>query len=246
VIGGYPTIDLHVTDVPYGSLSRAQVALQPTPKGWLSMAVLACSVSTATLTIAWLAHSVRSDVASTLMVTFAAALVALLARNDPHRMITRLLSTIRQLAAISALLTFAGALTFAFLKPADARPVLGLLALVSVIPTVMAVAAWATAMIRLSRRAKRSPWEQRRPIDEAAPGVDEDARYHTEILCKCRDAQHPYDRALELLRFDAPAIKVASSEGCRRRFEVDASVLEQAGPRAADRSADRPPFAHFG
>ncbi len=81
VIGGYPTIDLHVTDVPYGSLSRAQVALQPTPKGWLSMAVLACSVSTATLTIAWLAHNVRSDVASTLMVTFAAALVALLAEK---------------------------------------------------------------------------------------------------------------------------------------------------------------------
>ncbi len=123
---------------------------------------------------------------------------------------------------------------------------LGWLAVVSVIPTVMAVAAWAMAMIRLSRAAKRSPWEQRRPIDEAAPDVDEDARYHIGILRQCREAQRPYDRALELLRFDAPAIKVASSEGCRRRFEIDGEVLAQVSQRAADRSADRQPFARFG
>ena len=41
ITGGYPNVDLHVVDVPYGSLSRAQVALQASTAGWLTTAVAA-------------------------------------------------------------------------------------------------------------------------------------------------------------------------------------------------------------
>lgn len=233
VIGGYPTIDLHVADVPYGSLGRAQVALQATPKGWLSTAVLACLVSSATLAIAWAAHHARADVGSTLMVTFAAALVAVLARPDPHRMITRLLSSIRLLAGTSALITFAGALAFAFIPTSAAHVVLGTLALISLVPTALALLAWLTAIARLNVKPRRSPWEQRRPVDEREPVVEPDVRDHIETRDLCRGAELPYDVALKRLRFDQPAIKVASSEGCRRRFELDSRLLEQVDRRSA-------------
>lgn len=161
VAGGYPTVDLHIADVPYGSLSRAQVALQANPKGWRSTAVLSSWLASATLADAWLARNARSDVGSTILVTFAAALVAVLARPDRHRMITRLLATIRLLAAVSATVTFAGALVFAFVSATGARAAaLEALFFLSLPPAVMATLAWATATARLESRARRSPWEQ--------------------------------------------------------------------------------------
>jgi hypothetical protein len=165
VLSGYPRVDLHVADVPYGSLARAQVALQATPKGWLAMAVLSCWVATATLGISWAGHHEHADVASTLLVTFAAALVAVLARYDPHRMITRLLSSIRLLAAVSAVFTFSGALAFTFLPPFDAHLALGLLAAASLIPAGFSLVAWFSASWRLRQKEQQSPWEQRRPLD---------------------------------------------------------------------------------
>jgi hypothetical protein len=225
VAGGYPTVDLHIADVPYGSLSRAQVALQANPKGWLSTAVLSSWLASATLADAWLAGNARSDVGSTILVTFAAALVAVLARPDRHRMITRLLATIRLLAAVSATVTFAGALVFAFVSAAGARAAaLEALFFLSLPPAVMATLAWATATARLESRARRSPWEQRRPPEDDTR-QDHDRQWHARIVRECRSSQRPYNRAVALLEFDEPAIKVASAEGARRTFNLDPGLL---------------------
>jgi hypothetical protein len=227
VAGGYPTVDLHIADVPYGSLSRAQVELQANPKGWLSMAFLSSWVASATLGDAWLAGNVRSDIGSTILVTFAAALVAVLARPDTHRMITRLLATVRLLAAVSATVTFAGALVFAFVSATDARArALEILFFVSLLPAVMATLAWATATARLLSRARRSPWEQRRPPEQGDSREDGDRQWHARIVRECRSSELPYDRAVALLKFDKPAVKVASAEGARRTFNLDPTLLE--------------------
>ena len=118
--GGYPTVDLHVAEVPYGSLSRAQVELQASPTGWLSSAWVAALLATAALFAAWLAHPTGRDSAelpAVVLISYAAAMVAVVIRPDPHQMVTRLLLRLRLLAAASAVLALAGGGAFAFLQP---------------------------------------------------------------------------------------------------------------------------------
>jgi hypothetical protein len=52
-----------------------------------------------------------------------------------------------------------------------------------------------------------------------------------EVLKKCRNAAWPYDEAVSLLGFHKPAIKVASSEGCRRLFALDSELMKAVDQR---------------
>jgi hypothetical protein len=228
VTGGYPNVDLHVVDVPYGSLSRAQVALQASTAGWLSTAVAATALATGTLCAAFFAKPNNDDTAGILLITFAAAMVAALARPDPHRMVTRLLTLVKALAVAATSLTLAGAIAFAFFGR-EAHFWLGLLALVSVVPTLLVAGAWASSLKHTTREARfprqrLSPWEQHAPHDVPDHTGDED--FHVDLARRLDDADYPYDRAVEELHFARPAIKVASSEGVRRAFPLDRAFRE--------------------
>jgi hypothetical protein len=158
--GGYPTVDLHVADVPYGSLSRAQVELQASPTGWLASAWLAALLATVTLCVAWLADpgADATELPTLVLISYAAAMVAVVVRPDPHVMVTRLLMRLRTLAAASAVLTLAGAGAFAFLDPETAHPWLGAMALLSLVPTLALTVVWWLARRRLVR--DRPPGEK--------------------------------------------------------------------------------------
>jgi hypothetical protein len=231
--GGDPTVDLHVVDVPFGSLSRAQVALQASTTGWLTTAMASTWLATATLVAALLASNPAGDVATSLLMSFAAAMVALIARPDPHRMVTRLLGLVRALAGVSAVLTLAGAIAFAFFSEEVATWCLAIFAAVSLVPLVCITQSWRAARRRLAREAvpwgereralehvRTSPWEQHEPDDE--PVED----YHVEFARELDDSRYPYDEAVRRLGFDAPAIRIASSEGHRRRFPWDKAFTD--------------------
>ena len=153
--GGYPTVNLHVVDVPHGSLSRAQISLQASPDGWLGAAVASAVLATLTLATAWLTKPPHGDQGATILITFAAAMVAILARPDPHRMVTRLLAPVRYLAAASAALTVAGALALAFGSTETAHAIMGVLAVLSLVPGVLVTRSWFWSRVRLRDQGAR-------------------------------------------------------------------------------------------
>jgi hypothetical protein len=169
--GGYPTVDLHVADVPFGSLSRAQVELQASPTGWLASAWLAVLLATLTLAAAWLADPGDAELPTLVLISYAAAMVAVVVRPDPHVMATRLLRRLRMLAASSAVLALAGGAAFAFQDPdASHRSLLRALTLASLVPSLVLTAVWWLARRRLVRdrppgkrvAARRRKWASKK------------------------------------------------------------------------------------
>jgi hypothetical protein len=230
--GGYPTVDLHVADVPYGALSRAQVSLQASPKGWLPTAALSCCVATAILAIAaWRQPHTTNDVASALLVGFAAAMLAVLVRPDPHRMVTRLLSGLRNLALVSALLSFASAVVFTFYDGDGVQTILFLLALISAGPSGLVTFVWLRTRYRRPAE-EESPWEQHKPHPDALG--PEHRPYLDELITLLETEDRPYTVGLERLGFLKPAIRVASSESAREEFRWDAEFDSEFVSRLAD------------
>jgi hypothetical protein len=147
-------------------------------------------------------------------------MIAALARPDPHRMVTRLLTLVRVLAGVSAVLTLAGAVVFAF-SPDFARWCLLAFAVLSLGPALCVTQAWRVSrrggtLERMQPLVRLSPWEQHLPYDAPLRGTDPD--FHVELARAFEAAPYPYDEAVTALGFNEPAIKVASSEGVRDRF----------------------------
>jgi hypothetical protein len=222
--GGYPTIDLHVADVPYGSRSRAQVEVEARVGGWFATAVFSSWLASAILLFAYLAR-LELGAGSALLVSFAAGLAALLVRHDPHRLVTRLLSKVRLLATLAALLALAAAVVMAAAHSRNsAHDWLLALFIASLIPTVLVSASWLLALRRsLGDRPKESPWEHHRPrrsrLGSEDPEQDSQLRdetRHETLSRKMEDDDHPYDLAYDNLGFYQPAIRVASCEGERQ------------------------------
>jgi hypothetical protein len=209
--GGYPTVDLHVADVPYGSRAHTRVKVEAPTSGWYASAVLSSWVATAVLLLAWIARP-TGDVGSSLLMSFAAAYVAILARPDPHRLITRLLSKLRSLATVVALLSFAAAALVALADQTTAHRWLGPLFAASVATTSLISLSWLSAVWRkLSDDPQESPWVQRRPRQSRLPEEDP----HERIARIVEGADYPYDAAFIEFEFDRPAIRVDSCEGAR-------------------------------
>ncbi len=228
--GGYPTVDLHVAEVPYGSRSQAQVEVEARVGGWFATAVFASCLASAILLFAYLARP-KLDVGSALLVTFTAGLAALLVHNDPHRLVTRLLSKVRLLATFAALLALAAAVVLAFDGPQTAHDWLLVLFIASLIPTALITSSWLLGLRRSARNdPQESPWEHHRPRkskshaqdpDQAAQQRDETR--HETLAGKLEDAACPYDVAYEKLGFHRPAIRVASSESDRQTYPWDSA-----------------------
>lgn len=223
--GGYPTVDLHVADVPYGSRSRVQVEVEARVGGWFATAVFSSWLASAILLFAYLARP-KLDVGSALLVSFSAGLAALLVRNDPHRLVTRLLSKVRLLATFAAVLALAAAVVLAFGRPQAAHDWLLVLFIASIIPTALISLSWLLALRRSLRNdPQESPWEHHRPRKSKSTSQDPeqaaqlgDETRHETLARKLEDALCPYDLAYEKLGFNQPAIRVASCESDRQTY----------------------------
>lgn len=228
ISGGYPTVDLHVADVPYGSRSRVQVEVEARATGWFATAVFSSWLVSAILVFAWLAKPELS-VGSTLLASFAAGLAVLLVRQDPHRLVTRLLSKVRLLATLAAALALAAAVVMAFLKPDSAHGWLFGFFLASLIPTVLITVSWCLALARsIWGKAEESPWEHHRPRRSRLKSQDPNLTAQLEnedgletMARKMEDEEYPYDWAYHELGFSRPAIRVASSENERQKYLWD-------------------------
>ena len=223
--GGYPTVDLHVVGVPYGSKSRVQVEVEARVGGWFATAVFSSWLASAILLFAYLARP-KLDVGSALLVSFSAGLAALLVRNDPHRLVTRLLSKVRLLAMFAAVLALAAAVVLAFDHPQAAHTCLLVLFIASIVPTTLISLSWLLALSRYLRNdPQESPWEHHRPRKSKSTSQDpeqaahlKDETRHETLARKFEDASCPYDLAYEKLGFNRPDIRVASCESDRQTY----------------------------
>jgi hypothetical protein len=202
VSGNLPTVDLHVVDVPRGSLSRAQVELHVVRHPWLTLAVFTAWATSAALF--WSGERIGPTGAShdpaaavTLFVTLAAAAAALMWRPSDHRMATRLLSTVGALASASALLLLVAAALFAFEGDHRLRVPLMTLSGAAAFMAVLVTVAWFRSGYFASRVVV-SPWEQGRRVEYKT--LRKQVTYET-----FTDATAAYG-------YDKPAIKVQSAE----------------------------------
>jgi hypothetical protein len=150
--GGDATVDLHVAEVPYGSLSRVQVELQASPSGWLATAWLGALLGTLMLLVGWLGRQPdKPDLPALLFITYAVGMVAIVVRPDPHAMATRLLSTLRMLAGFTVILTLAAALVYTFVGVDRVHWYLFGFTVASLVPTATLTIVWWLARRRLIR-----------------------------------------------------------------------------------------------
>jgi hypothetical protein len=226
-----PTVGLHVTAVPNGSFSTAQVDVQVSIRGWYATMLLSCW-ATFLLLIALAVH-VQSDKVQTGSTTdivaflagVAAAVATLVAQGEFLGMAGRLLAVPRMLAAFEAGLLLIAATLFLFVGPSENRrrpwELIGLCVVAGLI-TLIVSASWLLARRRLwVRRESPSPREM-------APDLK-------------RASRNPagFRDAVQLYGYRMPAIRVDSAEAWHYHFqwtpelEADASrLLSAAAPGA--------------
>jgi hypothetical protein len=233
ISGRYPNVDLHVADVPFGSRSRAQVELQANPAGWFGTAVFSSWLASAILGFAYFAKP-DVGIGSTLLMSFVAGLAVLLIRQDPHPLVTRLLSKVRLLATFACAMALAAAVVMASRDLNDARAWLLGLFFASLVPTALITASWFLALMRsVQGKAKESPWEHHRPRKSTIQSRDPDLpaqlgneKRHETLAQKMEAKIYPYDWAHHKLGFSRPAIRVASIEGERQTYPWDKAYSE--------------------
>jgi hypothetical protein len=232
--GGFSRVGLHVADVPYGSLSRAQVKVQPDTNGWWAGAVLACLLSTVAQLGAVVAAKhpggvteARHDIAATVLVTLAAGILAMVTQRDGHRMATRLLRWVRPLVLISTVsLVSASALFALHSERGHFLLELWIAFGISASVTCLVAGGWVRAKVRLRGDFEdESPWEHRwhpprDPVNEPdhvnkAKEFDADDR-----------PGFAYESAASWLGFHRPAIRVAGQERIREEFHWDDEFSE--------------------
>lgn len=213
-----PTVGLHVTDVPNGSSSRAQVHLQVATRGWYTTMLLSCW-ATFLLLGAVLLHVHTNAVTTSadaivVLGGVAAAVATLIAQGEFPGMAGRLLTLPRALAAVEATLPLIAGTLFLFSGSGPVRrrqwELLVLCAIAAVITVVISIA-WLQAHWR-SRTSREviSPWEM-------APGLQRLAGKPTSFW----DAARKYG-------YTKPAIRVDSAEAWHRDFIWTKEVAEQA------------------
>jgi hypothetical protein len=208
VQGGFPTVGLHVIEVPNGSLSRAQVGLQVLTRGWLINSMLA-SWAVCGFVLAFAMHPAAvlgktQDFPILILVALAGVVAGVIAQSDTKGLAAYLLRWTRGLATVAAILPLV-ATTFIALgtvRRSHVDPALwtaaGIGGVIALLLTAVCLVSW-----RRQRRTVCSPWEQKRdrrimperPTDFAAA-----ARKH---------------------HYDKPAVRVDSAEGWHTKFDWD-------------------------
>lgn len=170
-----PTVGLHITAVPNGSSSRAQVHLQAATRGWYTTMLLSCW-ATLLLLGAILLHVhtkailTKADVV-VVLAGVAAAVATLIAQGEFAGMAGRLLALPRALAAAEAALPLIAATLFLFGGPGAAQRrqwELLLICAVAAVITITITIPWIQARWRLRKYHITSPWEMAPELNSPA------------------------------------------------------------------------------
>ena len=214
VQGGFPTVGLHVIEVPNGSLSRAQIGLQVLTRGWLVNSMLA-SWAVCGFVLAFAMHPAAvlgktQDFPILILVALAGVVAGVIAQSDAKGLAAYLLRWTRALAIVAAILPLV-ATTFIALGTVQRSHVAPALWTAAVIGGV--IAALLTAVCVLSWRRQRqvvcSPWEQSRARRDIPK---QPANFAVAAL------EHHYDK---------PAVRVDSAEGWHAKFDWDCECENQ-------------------
>jgi hypothetical protein len=231
-----PTVGLHVTSVPNGSFSTAQVDFQVSIRGWYATMLLSCW-ATFLLLIALALH-VRTDRVQTgstadvvaFLAGVAAAVATLVAQGEFLGMAGRLLAMPRMLAAFEAGLLLIAATLFLFVGPSEnqRRPwELDGLCVIAGLITLTVSASWLLARLRLrARHESASPREM-------APGLK-------------RASRNPvgFRDAVQLYGYRMPAIRVDSAEAWHYHFQWTPEIEEDAAQLLSSGVAPGPHAGH--
>jgi hypothetical protein len=202
-----PTVGLHVTAVPSGSSSRAQVHLQVATRGWFTTMLVSCW-ATFLLLVAVLLHAHSNAIttpadAIVILAGVAAAVATLIAQGEFSGMAGRLLRLHRALAAGEAVLPLIAATLFLFDGPSAARRrqwELVVLCSIAAVITIIISISWAQGRRRHEGYHGTSPWEMAPELDDSAVNAEsvwETARRHG---------------------YRTPAIRVDSAEAWHQHF----------------------------
>ena len=214
VQGGFPTVGLHVIEVPNGSLSRAQIGLQVVNRGWLMTSMLS-SWAVFGLLLAFALHqrAVRNDVGGVpplVLVTLAGAIAGLIAQSDAHALAAHLLRWARSLATVAVVLPLV-ATTYIALEPELTKRISFALWGATAISGLIALTLSAVCSLgwRRQRKSISSPWEQNRAFPKLPPTPGN------------------FDKGTVENNYDKPAIRVDSAEGWHTEFLWDAASEQQ-------------------
>jgi hypothetical protein len=207
VEGRFPTVGLHVIEVPNGSLSRAQVGLRVVTRGWLTTSTLS-SWAVFALLLAFANHDTvlkrTGDLPALILVALASGIAALIAQPDPHGLAAHLLKWARALATIAVALPLVATsfIVFESVHPTHVPPALwtavGVSGAIATILSAVWLASW------WPHKTIRSPWEQNR--------------------ARGRDIVNPpenFEIAAKEHRYNEPSMRVDSAEGWHTEFLWD-------------------------
>jgi hypothetical protein len=213
VRGGFPTVGLHVVEVPNGSLSRVQLGLQVVTRGWLMTSMLsAWAVFGLLLACCWHSPEVPKDkdTVALILVAVAAGVAALIAQSASHGLAAHLLKWSRALASVAAGLPVVAATFIAFDSARPARVADALLG-TAVAAGTIAVILFAVCLLawwRQRRENVQSPWEHSHERKQVPP---------REVSFVAAACTHHYVR---------PAMRIDSAEGWHTSFNIDWSWAE--------------------
>lgn len=215
VRGGFPTVGLHVIEVPNGSLSRAHIGLQVVTRGWLMTSMLS-SWAVFLLLLAFATHNSvlkqTGDLPTVILVALASGVAVIIAQPDSHGLAAHLLRWARALATIAVALPLVAMtfIVFESVHPGHVPPALwsgvGIGGVIAIFLSVVCLASWR----RLRQRTViLSPWEQR----------------HTR-----KDIPEPlesFEAAETKYHYNKPAMRVDSAEGWHTEFHWNKEAEKQ-------------------
>ena len=207
VQGCFPTVGLHVIEVPNGSLSRAQIGLQVANRGWLLTSMFSCWAVFGFL-LAFAIHrtalKLTGDLPVVILIALAAAVAGFVAQSDAHGLAAHLLKWVRSLALIAAALPLIAMTFIAFeaAAPTHVGP-----ALWSAVGFSGAIASLLLAVCCRSwwhqQKSVLSPWEQDRKL-RVFPSPPKQ-----------------FELAEEEYHYNKPAMRVNTAEGWHRDFQLN-------------------------
>jgi hypothetical protein len=214
VQGGFPTVGLHVIEVPNGSLSRAQIGLRVVTRGWLTTSVLSAWAVFALL-LAFATHDAvlkrTGDLPALILVAVAGGIAALIAQPDAHGLAAHLLKWARALAVIAVALPLVATtfIVFESVNPTHVPPALWTaVGAGGVIATILSTV-WLASWWR-PRKVVRSPWEQNRARGRDIPKRPEN-----------------FEAAAKKYLYNKPAMRVDSAEGWHTEFLWDQEAEDE-------------------
>ena len=214
VQGGFPTVGLHVIEVPNGSRSKVQIGLQVVNRGWLMTSMLS-SWAVFGLLLAFALHqpAVRSGaegVPPLVLIALAGAIAGLIAQSDAHALAAHLLRWARSLAAVAVVLPLV-ATTYIALEPERTSRISFALWGAAAVSGLIAMTLTTVCFLGWYRQHQSvsSPWEQNRK----SPRVP--------------SPPHDFDQGAVENNYHKPAIRVDSAEGWHTEFLWDSASEQQ-------------------